>query len=316
MSSLRDRMIEDLRIRNRSPHTIVQYVRQVARFAAYFHRSPAELGPEQIRQYQVHLRANGVSFSHFNQAVCALRFLYKVTLRRPWDLERLPFAKRPRKLPDILSVKEMQTFLDAARSNVKHHAAFCVAYSTGLRASELVNLRVDDVDGQRHVIKVRQGKGFKDRYVPLYPTLLEVLRAYWRAAPTQTWLFPGKTADEPICRQALRYASKRIAKRAGLRKKVTLHTFRHAFATHSLENGMDLRTLQTTLGHRSLQTTQRYLHVSPIATLYKKTAFDLLSRATIADTPVAETPDAPIPETPQTRISETPETPPTQPVDE
>ncbi len=275
-STLRQRMIDDLRIRNRSPLTIQGYVRNVAAFARRFGRSPDQLGPEAIREYQLELLRRGVSYSMFNQAVCALRFLYRVTLRRTWDLERIPFAKRPRKLPIVLSSEEIAAFLAAARSNPKHHAAFSTAYSTGVRVSELVRLSKDD--SGRGQIRVRQGKGAKDRLVPLHDHLLELLRVYWRDAGLRHWLFPGDSLEKPISKEALAYACVRTRKRACIQKPVSLHTLRHTFATHCLEAGMDLRTLQIILGHRSLQTTQVYLHVSTL-TVRNSPTFDLLGRA-------------------------------------
>lgn len=271
-------MIDDLRIRNRSPLTIQGYVRNVAAFARHFGRSPGQLGPEQIREYQLELLRREVSFSTFNQAVCALRFLYKVSLRRTWDVERIPFAKRPRKLPVVLSSEEIARFLAASRRNSKHHAAFSTAYSTGVRVSELVALSKDDLDSSRGQIRVRQGKGAKDRFVPLHDHLLQLLRDYWLQAGLTHWLFPGDRLDKPISKEALAYACIRTRRKAGIQKPISLHTLRHSFATHSLEAGMDLRTLQIILGHRSLQTTQVYLHVST-STVRNSPAFDLLGCA-------------------------------------
>lgn len=261
MTPLRQRMIEDLRIRNYALKTEKTYVAQVARFARHFGVSPEQLGPEEVRQYQLHLIAKGASWSFFNQAVCALRFLYKVTLGCPWPVEQIPFAKKPRVLPCVLSVEEVGAVLRAVR-NVKHRAVLMTIYATGVRVAEVTRLRRKDVDSKRMVIRVRQGKGGKDRVVMLSPVLLEHLRAYLRRERPSEWLFPGSEPEKPLSICAVQKVCKQAARAAGVSKRVTPHLLRHSFATHMLEGGADLRLIQTLLGHRSVSTTQIYTHVS------------------------------------------------------
>lgn len=261
MTPLRQRMIEDLRVRNYSPKTQKIYVAQVARFARHFGVSPEQLGPEEVRTYQLHLIEQGVSWSTFNQTVCALRFLYKITLGRSWAVKHLPFGKKPRRLPCVLSREEVEALLSAAH-NAKHRAVLMTLYSTGLRVSELAQLRLEDVDSQRMLIRVRQGKGRKDRVVMLSPVLLDHLRAYRRAQPRSPWLFPGSEPDQPLSVSAVQKLCRQAEKKAGIRKRVTPHLLRHSFATHLLESGADLRLIQTLLGHQSVRTTQLYTQVT------------------------------------------------------
>ncbi len=276
MTELRKRMLEDLRIRNRSPHTQRNYVHHVAAFARHFGRSPEELGPEHVRIYQVHLvQERGVSFSTFNIAVCALRFLYRVTLGRDWALKRIPFARPACKLPVVLSPAEVGRFL-AVVENLKHRAMLMVAYSGGLRVSEVSRLRVADIDSKRMVIHVRAAKGRKDRFVPLSPRLLEQLRAYWREERPKEYLFPGRTPLCPIATGSIRQVCRIAAEKAGLDRRVTPHTLRHCFATHLLESGTDVRTIQLLLGHGALRTTTRYTHVSTEKLRSVRTPLDLL----------------------------------------
>ncbi len=259
---LRQRMTEDLRVRNRSARTIKTYLGQVAKFAQHFKKSPELLGPEEIRQYQVYLvHERRVSWSHFNQAVCALRFLYHHTLGREWAITHIPFPRQPKKLPVVLSQSEVQRFLRGVRK-LKYRAILMTAYAAGLRLSEVTHLQVSDIDSQRMTIRVRQGKGQKDRYVMLSPTLLELLRVYWRVERPRTWLFPGRTPEVPISVTSVQRVCHRAGVDAGLSKRVTVRMLRHCFATHLLEAGTNVRVIQTLLGHRSLSTTQRYTHVS------------------------------------------------------
>ncbi len=261
MTPLRQRMIEDLRVRNYSPKTQKVYVAQVARFARHFGVSPEQLGPEEVRTYQLHLIEQGVSWSTFNQTVCALRFLYKITLGRSWAVKHLPFAKKPRRLPCVLSGKEVEALLSAAH-NAKHRAVLMTLYSTGLRVSEVAQLRLEDVDSQRMLIRVRQGKGRKDRVVMLSPVLLDHLRAYRRAQPRSPWLFPGSEPDQALSVSAVQKVCGQTGRKAGIGKRVTPHLLRHSFATHLLESGADLRLIQTLLGHQSVRTTQLYTQVT------------------------------------------------------
>ena len=261
MSALRRRFIDDLRLRNLSPRTIETYVLRVALFARHFGGSPELLGPKEIRAYQQHLLAKKVSWSQFNQAVCALRFLYNVTLRRPEVITHLPFAKRPRKLPTVLSSEEVVRLLEAALPG-RDRTLLDVAYSCGLRLQELLGLQVPDIDSARMVLHIRHGKGQKQRFVPLSPRLLEVLRGYWRERRPATWLFPGVKQAQPLTGSAVLRICQRTAKRAGLSKRISPHTLRHCFATHLLEAGVDLLSVQALLGHSHFNTTAKYLHVS------------------------------------------------------
>jgi site-specific recombinase XerD len=262
MTPLRKRMIEDMQIRNLSPSTIKIYTQSVASIARYFGKSPELLGPEDIRAYQVYLvNERKVSWSTFNQAVCALQFLYRKTLGRAWAVDSIPFPKRPKGLPVVLSREEVATFLQAA-GNLKHRTILMTIYSTGLRIGEALNLLISDVDSKRNVIRIRLGKGKKDRYVPLFPTLLTELRNYCRAYKPRTWLFPRRTADRPLTISAMERVCAEICGNIRSVKRITPHTFRHSFATHLLEAGTDLRTIQILLGHTSLSTTAIYLHVA------------------------------------------------------
>jgi len=263
MTELRRRMIADLRIRNYSPRTIDCYTRCVAAFARHFTKSPSDLGPEHIRRYQTYLvETKHISWSAFNQAVCALRFLYNTTLGRPGIVEDIPFPRQPSRLPVVLSPAEVARFL-AAIPNLKHRTVLMTMYAAGLRLEEALHLRVTDVDSARQCLRVEQGKGQKDRYSLLPPTLLEQLRTYWKASrPKSAWLFPGQRADAPLHPTAIQRQCRLAVLRAGLAKRVTTHTMRHCFATHLLESGTDLRTIQLLLGHHSLQTSAVYLHVA------------------------------------------------------
>lgn len=276
MSELRQRMLQDLKIRNRSKSTQDRYAWHIADFARFFGRSPDQLGPEHIRLWQLHLiEERGLSYSTLNVAVCALRFFYGVTLRRDWVVERIPFARPEKKLPAILSPSEVQQFLDALVLP-KHHAMFSVAYSGGLRVTEVTRLRVQDIDSKRNVINIRNGKGKKDRLVPLSPRLLVELRAYWRAERPSPFLFPGAKAHRPIATSTARKICQVAAEKAGIEKPVTPHTLRHCFATHLLEAGVDLRTIQMLLGHSSIKTTARYTRVSVDRLRSIQTPLDLL----------------------------------------
>jgi integrase/recombinase XerD len=262
ITALRQRMVDDLRLRNRSPRTIQSYVAHVAHFAKYWQRSPEQLGPEEIRQYQVHLvKERAVSWSTFNQAVSALRFFYGVTLGRTELIEQVPYQRRARQLPVVLSPEEVSRFLGAIH-NLKYRAILMTVYAAGLRLSEVAHLRVADIDSQRMTIRVRQGKGQKERYVMLAPTLLPVLREYWRAARPRVWLFPGRTGEHSLSVSSIEKVCREAGRVAGLSKPVTVRCLRHSFATHLLETGTNIRVIQTLLGHRSVATTQRYTYVS------------------------------------------------------
>lgn len=262
MTPLRQRMIEDMRVRNLSIKTQKAYVTQVARFAKYFGQSPEKLGSEHIHTYLVHLiEEKKVGWSLYNQTVCGLRFLYGVTLGQDWALKEIPFPKQPKRLPVVLSLDEVSRFFESIRS-LKYRAILMTAYAAGLRISEVVGLKVGDIDSKRMVIHVRQGKGLKDRYVMLSPRLLALLREYWKKVRPDDWLFPGRELAKPLGLTSVQKACRQAAIGCGLSKPVTVRALRHSFATHLLEAGTDIRTIQMLLGHRSLQTTARYTHVS------------------------------------------------------
>jgi integrase/recombinase XerD len=262
MTALRQRMLEDLRIRNYAPKTQEIYVQQVARFAVHFGRSPDRLTREDIRGNLVHLvETERVSWSLFKQTVCALRFLYRVTLDRGDMVPDIPFPRGSKKLPTVLSPEEVVRLLQAV-PNAKHRAVLITIYATGLRISEALALQVSDIDSARMVITVRQGKGRKDRTVMLSPHLLTVLRRYARRFRPQGWLFAGRRLSQPLHATAVQRACARARTVARLDKHATVHTLRHSFATHLMEAGTDLRVIQTLLGHRSVKTTAIYTHVS------------------------------------------------------
>jgi integrase/recombinase XerD len=275
MTPLRQRFIEDLRLRNYARRTIDTYVSRIVAFAKHFGRSPDLLGPDEVRAFQLHLLERRVSWSSFNQAVCALRFLYRITLGRPEQLPYIPYGKRPKTLPSVLSPDEVLRLLNAAAPG-RDRALLHVAYGCGLRLSELLHLQVGDIDSARMVIHVRQGKGAKDRLVPLSLRLLEELRAYWRLCRPRTWLFPGHKPDRPITASNVQRRFGRLVKQVGLGKHCSMHTLRHSYATHLLEAGVDLLTLKALLGHRSLQTTAHYLHLSTHRLQQTPSLLDLL----------------------------------------
>jgi site-specific recombinase XerD len=254
-------MIEDMQVRNLSPRTIECYTYHVRCFAKHFRRSPEQLGPEEVRQYQVHLvQEKKASWSSFNQAVCALRFLYGTTLACPWPVVQIPFAKRPKKLPVVLGPEEVQRFLPCIQP-LKPRVVLTTIYAAGLRLDEAIHLEATDIDSSRMLLRVARGKGAKERLVPLSPRLLEALRSYWRQVRPPRWLFAGAKPDQPLDPGTVQKACSRAAKEAGLNKHVTPHVLRHSYATGLLERGVDLLTIQRLLGHRSFSTTLIYLHV-------------------------------------------------------
>jgi integrase/recombinase XerD len=277
MTPLRRHMIDDMILRNFTPATIHAYVLCVARFARHFHRSPDRLGREHVRTYLLHLlKERKISLSYYKLNHCALRFFYQVTLGREDVPPFIAPVKQPRTLPVVLSLDEVERFL-AAIPHLKHRTLLMAAYAGGLRASEVTHLRVEDIDSQRMVIRIRQGKGQKDRYVMLSPRLLEILRAYWKATRPQGFLFPGVSAHQPISTGSVSRVCHRACTAAGLSKRVTIHTLRHSFATHLLEASTDLRTIQVLLGHRSFSTTARYLHVATASLPSTHSPFDRLN---------------------------------------
>jgi integrase/recombinase XerD len=265
MTALRQRMLEDMQLRNFSPHTQSAYLQQVAQFARHFQRSPECLGPEEIRGYQIYLtNERKLAVASILLAVAALRFLYTVTLKKAWRVEDvIPAPTKPQRLPVVLSPEEVLRFLNAVPS-VKHRAILTTCYAAGLRISEALHLRPTDVDSGRMVIRVEQGKGQKDRYVMLSHKLLALLRDWWRLARPRDWLFPGQVATAPISRSAVEDACQQAHRRCRIPKPITPHSLRHAFAVHLLEAGTNVRTIQLLLGHRSLATTARYLRIATI----------------------------------------------------
>ena len=262
MTALRQRMLEDMQVRNLSPHTQRAYVENVSKFARHFGRSPAVLGPEEIRAYLVYLTTEKqLAPSSVVIAVCALRFLYKVTLQKAWTFDNvIPAPKKPRPLPVVLSPEEMRQFLDCVPT-LEHRAILTTCYAAGLRISEALHLRPTDIGSRRMVIRVEQGKGQLDRYVMLSPTLLDLLRQWYRVARSTTWLFPGPRATRPVRRPSVAHRCEQARRRSRIAKPVTPHSLRHAFAVHLLEAGTDIRTIQPLLGHKDVRTTMIYTHV-------------------------------------------------------
>jgi integrase/recombinase XerD len=263
MTALRKRMLEDMRIRNFTPGTQKADAAYVGAFARHFGRPPDQLGLQEIRAYQVYLvEEKRVSASYLNAQVCALRFFYRVTLGRDWDIKQILTAKQPKKLPVVPSVEEVDAFLRSVR-NPKHRAVLTTIYATGLRIAEVTGLRIADIDSRRMCIRVEQGKGRKDRYVPLSPRLLELLRDYWRIERPSPWLFPacGK-ANRPVTPGTVQEVCRKLHAQGPLTKKITPHLLRHACATHLMEAGVRTPLIQKLLGHASPKTTARYQHVS------------------------------------------------------
>ena len=279
MTTLRERMMEDMKMRNLAQNTQASYIHRVSMFARHFGRSPETIGPEQIRSYQLYLTTEKkLAPGTIAVTVAALRFLYNVTLQRQWVLEQvLPMPKIPDTLPVVLSPEEVLQFLDGV-PHIKHRTILTSCYAAGLRISEAVHLKPAHIDSQRMVIRVEQGKGQKDRYVMLSLRLLETLRHWWRTERPSHWLFPGKSADKPITRHAVEKACQEAYSRCGITKPVTPHSFRHAFAVHMLENGTDVRTIQLLLGHRSLSTTANYLRIATTKVCSATSPLDLLPR--------------------------------------
>jgi integrase/recombinase XerD len=276
MTPLRQRMLEDLRIRNYSPSTVRAYIRSVADFAGHFNRSPDKLGPEEIRAYQLFLlNEKRVKLSTYIQAICALRFFYQNTVRRRIDIDRIPLPRYEKKLPVILSKAEVKALLEAPR-NLKHRALLATMYGAGLRVSEVTKLKVSDLDRERRVIWVRGGKGHKDRQVMLAEPLREVLAAYWKWKRPAEWLFPGNKADCPIATDSVFKVCAAAAQAAGIAKPVHPHSLRHAFATHLLDEGVNLLVIQALLGHAHLKTTARYLHLSDTAIRSTRSPLEML----------------------------------------
>ncbi len=276
-SLLRTRLIEDLRIRNYSERTVEIYVRCVSEYAKHFGQSPETLGEGEVREYQRYLvEEKKASWAFFNQSVCALRFFYTKTLQKDWMVKHIAFPKREKRLPEVLSLEEVSRLFANVRA-LKQLTILQTMYGAGLRIMEALNLQPGDIDSQRMVIRIRQGKGRKDRYVTLSPTLLERLRQYYKdCRPKGTWLFPNRDGERATHPSTVQRACRTAARAADLGKRVTTHTLRHSFATNLLEAGTDLRTIQILLGHGSLNTTAIYLHIAIGAQPSRREMADLL----------------------------------------
>jgi site-specific recombinase XerD len=260
---LRERMIEDMRIRGMGDKAQQAHIRAIKDFARFLKRSPDTATPDDLRAYQLHMTTAGITALTFNARIVALRFFFGTTCGREEMKRLMQFRRQPQKLPVVLSVEEVCDLLMAASGpGLKYRAALSISYGAGLRASEVCNLKIGDIDSDRMLIHVEQGKGQKDRKVMLSPGLLELLRAYWREARPQGWLFPGKPKINPISPRQLNRAFTSAKHMAGIGRPATLHTLRHSFATHLLEANTDVRVIQVLLGHARLNTTAIYAHVA------------------------------------------------------
>ena len=267
VSPLRQRMQEDMRMRKLAPKTQQSYIRAVSRFAQYLGRSPATATAEDLRLYQLHLVDSGTSPITLNATITGLKFLFDVTLGHGDVLAKMRSVRVPHKIPVVLNKKEVARLI-ACAGNLKHQTALAVAYGTGLRVNEILSLKVTDIDSQRMTLRVEQGKGRKDRYAMLSPVLLERLRVWWRVARSQGkilkggWLFPGRDPIDPLSAKQLNRAIHEAATLAKIDKRVSMHTLRHSFATHLLEQKVDIRVIQVMLGHKKLETTAIYTQVA------------------------------------------------------
>jgi len=262
MGRLRDRMIMDMELKSLSPRTIKTYLRWVEQFVIHYGKSPEQLGDEEIRDYLHYiLKEKKASQAAMNQAYSALKFFYEKTLQREWNGSKIPRSKTPKKLPIVLSQDEVQRIFSSTR-NLKHLTAFMIIYSGGLRVGELVKLKVSDIDRERMSIRIRHGKGAKDRYTVLGERTLEVIQEYWHSCHPQDWLFPGEKTGNYLSVSSIQRAFRGSLTRAGIPKHASVHTLRHSFATHLLERGVDLYFIQRLLGHTSSKTTLVYIHVA------------------------------------------------------
>ena len=261
ISPLRQRMLDDMKFRNMSPSTQKVYTYAVANFSAFHGRSPDKLGIEQVREYRLHLMSRGLKAASINPIIGALRFFYGTTLGQKQVAEQIPYGRIEDTLPAVLAQDEVVRFLKAV-TDLKMRTAFITIYAACLRVSEAVKLTADDIDSARMVLVIRQAKGRKDRYVMLSEQLLAILRAYWKRAHLQHLLFPGPDPSRSITTRSVERACRKAAEAAGLDKSITVHTLRHSFATHLLEQGVDIHVIQDLLGHRNIATTTRYARVA------------------------------------------------------
>jgi integrase/recombinase XerD len=281
ISPLRQRMIEDMTMRNLSPSTQETYIRAVAEFSTFHRRSPDKLGIEHVRDYHLHLVSRGLTANSIWVKMGGLRFFYRTTLRRPDIAKQIPMPRRLDSLPTVLARDEVERLLKAVH-DLKLRTALITVYSAGLRISEAIALTVRDIDSARMVICVRQGKGGKDRYTVLSKQLLGILRDYWQRSRPLHWLFPGRNPSRPVTKRALQLACRRAAVAAGLSKSVTVHTLRHSFATHLLEQGVDIRVIQDLLGHRHIKSTAGYARVAIDMIRQVQSPLELLNMAATA----------------------------------
>ena len=281
ISPLRQRMLDDMRMRKLTPQTQAQYLRAVTRLAKYLGRSPDRADAEDLRRFQLHLVEQGMSSTTLNATITALRFFFENTLSAPERMAKMSAVREPRKLPVVFSPEEVTRLLEAA-PNLKARTALSVAYGAGLRAAEVVALKVSDIDSERRVIRVEQGKGSKDRYAMLSPTLLALLRHWYQQARAAGkmlpggWLFPGLNPVNPLSKRQLNRLFHAAAQTADLGKRASLHTLRHSFATHVLEQKIDIRVIQVLLGHKKLETTALYSHVATDTLREVKSPLDAL----------------------------------------
>ncbi|AHF06204.1 tyrosine-type recombinase/integrase [Desulfitobacterium metallireducens] len=274
MSELRRKMKADMELKGYSPRTLSSYIKRVAGFANYFGKSPNDLGEDEIKEYLHHLITLPRSDSYINGAYSALKFLYQVTLQREWSSLRIPRTKMRKRLPEVLATSEIKELLKAT-SNLKHRTLLMTIYAAGLRVSEAANLKVNDIDSRRMVIRVRQGKGNKDRYTLLSEVNLSLLRTYWKAYQPQIWLFPGVTSDKPITTRTIQKVFQTSKEKAKITKNVSVHSLRHSFATHLLESGTDIYHIQRLMGHSSTKTTSIYIHLKQENMLKIKSPIDI-----------------------------------------
>ena len=298
MTPLRQRMIEEMQLRGFAPGTQDQYTRHAAAFAKHYMRSPELLDIEDVRNYLLFLtNESGLAAETVNQCCSALQFLYLDILDMAWSKDSFPRAKRPTRLPVILSQEELVAFFKHVPSP-KYRVALMICYGAGLRVSEAVSLKISDIDSKRMVLRVEQGKGQKDRYTILSPRLLEVLREYWKTCRSQHYLFPSWRQNQHMSSASLQLACREAAARAGIGKRVTVHTFRHSFATHLLEAGTDIRVIQELLGHSQINTTTRYTRVSPQLIASTASPLDTLEAKAAARQPARRPPPQTPPQTP------------------
>lgn len=263
MTPLRQRMLDDMRLRNLAEGTQRSYIHYIEDFARHYRTSPDKMGLEEVRNYQLYLQQDRhLAASTVNGFVAAAKFLYTVTLEMPWDDKVFPRPKVPAQLPVVLSQEEVARFFEHV-GLLKHRAVVMLCYATGLRVSEALALEISDIDSARMLIRVRGGKGAKDRYTVLSPRLLAILRQYWKLHRPAKWLFPDRRGDRPLPDQVVRKICRDAAALAGFDKRITPHMLRHSFATHLLENGTDTRTIQVLLGHQRIDTTAKYTAVTP-----------------------------------------------------